>query len=108
MGSVGRKLTKFANKTMPHTWVMGEKASAQYDLAGQVFGAHDDLYKPKDAPAIPTDDGTGNDAEAAALIARDRMRRMARRANGLDSTIRTSPTGAAALYTAQPKQLLGS
>jgi hypothetical protein len=104
MGSVTRVL----NKTMPHTWVMGEKKSAQFDLAGQLTGAHDHLYKPDVVQPIPTDNGAGMDTEAAALVARDRARRMARRAAGLDSTIRTSPSGAAALYSPQPKSLLGS
>jgi hypothetical protein len=82
---------------------MGEKASAQFDLAGQLTGAHDHLYKPAAVEPIPTDN-----TDNAALIERDRTRRMAKRAAGLDSTIRTSPSGAAALYTPQPKTLLGS
>lgn len=100
MGSPLRKLTKLANKTMPHTWIMGERASAGVDLAGQLTGAHDALYKPAaiaPAPALNTD---------AAYLQRDRVRRMAQRAQGQASTIRTSSTGAP--YTGAPKQLLGS
>jgi hypothetical protein len=98
MGSV----TRFLNKTQPHTWVMGEKQSAQFDFAGQATGAHDHLYKPANVQPIPT-----SDTDSAALVERDRMRRVAKRAAGLDSTIRTSPAGAT-LYNPQPKALLGS
>ncbi len=102
MGSV----TRFLNKTMPHTWIMGEKASAGLDFAGQLTGAHDHYYQPADVQPIP--DNTA-DANTAAATAADRARRLAKRAAGLDSTIRTSPSGAAAaLYNPQPKTLLGS
>jgi len=94
---------RFANKTMPHTWFMGSKESAQYDLAGQVFGAHDHLYKPEKVEPVPA-----IDPGADQTVERDRMRRMARRASGRDSTIRTGPQGAVAPYSAQPKSLLGS
>ena len=101
MGSVGKKLLRGANKTMPHTWVMGEQASASIDFAGQAAGAHDRLYKPRDVEAIPPPE-----VDNQALIARDRMRRTARAAAGRDSTVRTSPQGAP--YQPTPKKLLGS
>lgn len=101
MGSPLKKLTRFANKTMPHTWVMGESASAQYDLAGQLTGAHDRLYKPKDVTPPPR-----ADVDQSGLIERDRQRRLARRAAGRDSTVRTGPGGAP--YDGAPKTLLGS
>ena len=44
--------------------------------------------------------------DSSSYLARDQIRRLARRAQGIDSTIRTSSTGAP--YTAQPKTLLGS
>lgn len=47
-----------------------------------------------------------NNIDNSSLAARDRVRRAAKRAQGLDSTIRTSPAGAP--YTGQPKSLLGS
>lgn len=50
---------------------------------------------------IPT-----TDTESEGFAARDNMRRLVKRANGRDSTIRTSAAGA--LYTAQPQKLLGS
>ena len=101
MGSPLKKLLKFSNKIQPHSLLMGEKASAQYDLAGQLAGSHDYLYKPKEIDPIPTPD------DAGANVARDRMRRLAKKASGRDSTIRTSPQGAAP-YSAAPKSLLGS
>lgn len=96
------KVAKFSNKVQPHSLVMGEKASAQYDLAGQLTGAHDGLYKPKEItpPDVIAD-------SAVTSVERDRMRRMARRASGRDSTIRTGPSGVVP-YSDQPKKLLGS
>lgn len=101
MGSPLKKLLRFSNKIQPHSLLMGEKASAQYDLAGQLAGAHDHLYKPKNVapPPVANDTQTG-------VVERDRMRRMARRAQGRDSTVRTGPGGAP--YDAAPKTLLGS
>ena len=97
----------FTAKTSGLRALVGAKAFGNMDLAGQLAGVYDDRYKVKDPPAIPTGDGTGVSADAAAAIERDRVRRMARQAAGLDSTIRTSPAGAA-LYSTQPKTLLGS
>ena len=82
--------------------LVGAKAFGNMDLAGQLAGVYDDRYKVKDPQPIPTDN-----VDAAAQTAADRTRRLARRAAGLDSTIRTSPAGAT-LYNAQPKTLLGS
>jgi hypothetical protein len=50
---------------------------------------------------IPYEDPT-----AAALAARDRQRRLTRKAAGRDSTIRTSPAGAP--YVGTPPSLLGA
>lgn len=97
MGSVLR----FANKTMPHSWFMSDKDSAKLDLGGQLFGAHDRNYRPKEVEPIPQID-MGSESN----IERDRMRRTARRAAGRDSTIRTSSQGAP--YSSAPKSLLGS
>ena len=97
----------FTSKTNALNYLLGRKEGGKLDLAGQLAGVYDGDYKPANVSAIPTGDGTGTSADAAALIARDRERRLARRAAGLDSTIRTSPAGAA-LYSAQPKTLLGS
>lgn len=102
MGSVGKKLTKVANKFSPHALIMGEEASASMDLGGQLFGAHDDLYKPKNIEAIPG----GANMDASAMAERDRARRLARRAMGRDSTVRTGAQGAA--YQGAPKTLIGS
>lgn len=99
MGSLIKKHARRANKLQPHTWVMGEKASADIDLAGQLVGAHDANYKPEEvepAPSPNVDD---------AYIQRDRIRRMAKRAQGRDSTIRAGGTGAP--YTGAPAKLLG-
>lgn len=52
------------------------------------------------APALPFQDST-----AAANASRDRERRLARRAAGRDSTVRTGSLGAP--YSAQAKSLLG-
>lgn len=94
---------KDVNAVSPHSWFLSKKQSASMDLGGQLLGAHDDLYKPAKVEPIPQTDTT-NDAMAAS----DRARRLARKAAGLQSTIRTSPSGAAALYSSQPKALLGS
>lgn len=89
-----------------HRWIgkaiLGKKVASQVDLGGQLMGDYNSLYKPANVPAIPA---TGTDT--AALVERDRMRRLAKQANGIDSTIRTSPAGAT-LYSPQPKTLLGS
>jgi hypothetical protein len=99
---IAQKGLAFGNKLNPHTWALGERQSAAMDLGGQVAGAHDDLYKPKDIAAAPS-----ADTSVDAYTQRDFARRLAKRASGRDSTIRTSPAGAA-LYSAQPKSLLGS
>ncbi len=100
MGSIIKKATRLGNKASPHTWVMGEKQSAQYDLGGQLTGAHDALYQPENIEPAPS---PVNDAPA--YQARDRVRRMARKAQGQPSTIRTGATGAP--YTGAPAKLLG-
>lgn len=82
--------------------VLGKKVASSIDLAGQIVGDYDKLYKPKDVQDIPSPI-----SDSAAFTARDQARRLARKANGRDSTIRTSPAGAA-LYSPQPKTLLGS
>jgi hypothetical protein len=92
----------FTSKTSGLRALVGKDQFASMDLGGQVAGIYDDKYKPKDVQPIPSAD-VGSDP----LVAADRMRRLAKRASGLDSTIRTSPAGAT-LYSAQPKVLLGS
>lgn len=91
---------RFGNKIMPHTWVLGSTQSRSIDLGGQVAGAYDNQYKPADveAPASPIVDDD-------AYRARDRMRRLARKAQGQPSTIRAGLTQP---YTGQPESLLGS
>lgn len=99
MGSLIKKLGRISNKGNPHTWVMGEKASANIDLAGQLVGAHDARYQPQnvDAPPAPSD--------AGALIERDRMRRRVAKAMGQPSTIKAGSL--AQPYTGAPARLLG-
>lgn len=92
----------FVRKTSGLRAVVGDKAFSSMDLAGQLAGVYDGNYKPADVQPIPTDN-----TDSAAMVERDRVRRLAKRASGLDSTIRTSPAGAT-LYSAQPKSLLGS
>lgn len=99
---LAQKGLAFGNKMNPHTWALGERQSAAMDLGGQIAGAHDDLYKPKAVADIPSPI-----VDSAAFTERDQARRLAKKANGRDSTIRTSPAGAT-LYSAQPKTLLGS
>lgn len=101
MGSTGKKALRFANKTMPHTWVMGEQNSASIDFAGQLAGAHDHLYKPGKVEALPSPE-----VDAQAYTARDRIRRLARTAQGRDSTMRTDLQ--AAPYQPNGKRLTGS
>jgi hypothetical protein len=100
MGSIFKKANRLANKMQPHTWVMGEKASAGVDLGGQLVGAHDAYYQPEDIAAAPSPQ-----VDDQAYVQRDRIRRMAKRAQGRDSTIRTGSTGAP--YTGAPARLLG-
>lgn len=80
--------------------VFGKKTFASLDPGGQILGQYDSLYKPEDvqAPASPI-------VDAEAYQQRDRIRRIARRAQGRDSTIRTNLTAPA---TGQPATLLGS
>lgn len=96
-----KKAVAFGSKLNPHSWFLDKRTNASTDFAGQVSGAYDDLYKPKAVAPIPNVDTTQPSYDAA-----DIARRLAKKANGIDSTIRTSPAGA--LYTAQPKALLGS
>lgn len=100
MGFVKNAL-QFGSKTHPHSWFLDKKTNASTDLGGQLTGAYDDLYKVKDQEPIPSPS-----VDNAAFTERDRTRRLAKRANGRDSTIRTSPQGAA--YSGAPKSLLGS
>lgn len=100
MGSIFKKalqdpVGKLAGKAF------GQKTFAGLDLGGQVLGQYDNLYKPADIPAAPSQ--INNDASA--YEARDRIRRIAKRAQGIDSTVRTSSAGAP--YTGQPTALLG-
>jgi len=78
----------------------GKKTFSSIDLGGQVLGQYDNLYKPGDVetPSSPIVDDQ-------AYLARERFRRLARRAQGQQSTIRT---GLAVPYSGQPKSLLGS
>jgi|SRR5881396_255138 len=97
-----KKALQFASKTQPHSWFLDKKTNASIDLGGQITGAYDDIYKVKDPEAIPTASTDG-----AASSQADFARRLAKKANGRDSTIRTSPAGA--LYGGSPaKSLLGS
>jgi hypothetical protein len=97
-----RGFLNFTGKTSGLRALVGGDQFANMDLAGQAAGVYDDKYKPKDVQPVPS-----ADVDAAAMIERDRVRRLAKQANGIDSTIRTSPAGAT-LYSAQPKTLLGS
>lgn len=96
-----KKAVGFLESLHPHSLAMGRKASASMNLAGQVAGSYDDLYKPAKVEAIPSPTTATNAYEQ-----RDNTRRLARRATGRDSTVRTGPGGAP--YSAAPKQLLGS
>lgn len=98
---LAKKAVGFLEGLHPHSLLMGRKASASVNLAGQLAGSYDDLYKPAKVEAIPS---PSNDTNAYA--ARDNTRRLARRAAGRDSTVRTGPGGAP--YSAAPKTLLGS
>lgn len=100
ISNLAKKGLRFGNSIMPHTWVLGKKASMGMDLGGQVAGAYDDQYKPTDIEAAPS---PINDAEA--YTQRDRVRRVAKKAQGVSSTIRTGGTGAP--YTGAPATLLG-
>jgi hypothetical protein len=100
MGSVFKKAGKLAGKMQPHSWVLGEKASKSLDFGGQLVGAYDDQYKPAEIEAAPTPI-----VDDQAYVQRDRIRRIAKKAQGRDSTIRTSST--AAPYTGAPAKLLG-
>ena len=100
MGSPIKKLARISNQFQPHTLILGKKVSAGMDLAGQALGAYDANYQPTDVAAPPS---PVNDAPA--YTARDRIRRMAKRASGQQSTIRTGGPGAP--YTGAPATLLG-
>lgn len=100
MGSLVKKAARLGNAVSPHTWVLGKKASMGMDFGGQVLGAYDEQYKPEDIAPAPS---TINDASA--YTQRDRVRRIARKAQGQGSTIRTGGTGAP--YTGAPSTLLG-
>jgi hypothetical protein len=96
-----KSFLKFTAKTSGLRALVGGEQFGNMDLAGQVFGVYDDRYKPKEVDATPS-----ASVETQAYAARDNMRRLARRATGRDSTVRTGPGGAP--YSAAPKSLLGS
>jgi hypothetical protein len=98
-----KSFLKFQAKTSGIRALVGDKQFGTMDLAGQLAGVYDDRYKVKPIEPIPTDSPADQNAPGQAA---DFARRLARKANGRDSTIRTSPAGA--LYTATPKTLLGS
>lgn len=100
MGSAFKGLLRFGNAASPHTWVLGKKASAGMDFGGQAFGAYDKNYQPTDVEAAPSPT-----VDNTAYAARDNIRRRAAKAQGRDSTIRTSSMGAP--YTGAPAKLLG-
>lgn len=79
----------------------GKKTFASIDLGGQVLGQYDELYKPDAVEPAPSPLDTGGEA----YTARDNIRRRAAKAQGRDSTIRTSALGAP--YTGSPAKLLG-
>lgn len=101
MGSLIKKAARLGNKASPHTWIVGSKASAKMDFGGQILGAWDRYYQPEtpDAPPSPIVDNE-------AYVQRDRIRRMAKKAQGRDSTIRAGSL--ARPYTDSPASLLGS
>ena len=78
----------------------GKKTFSGLDLGGQILGQYDDLYKPEDIAAAPSPENS-----ADAYTQRDRIRRVAKKAMGQQSTIRTGGTGAP--YTGAPATLLG-
>jgi hypothetical protein len=90
------------------TW-FGIKKNSTGNLAKNLFGVTNEwsgkekgkkeavLAKQNAIPAL--------DGDVAAAAARDRMRRLAGRANGIASTEKAG--AAATLYTATPKSLLG-
>ena len=80
--------------------VLGKKFAASIDPAGQVVGDYDNLYKVKPIAPIPQ----VADAAGSTVNAADIARRLAKAAQGRDSTIRTSPAGA--LYPTTPGPLL--
>jgi len=95
-------LFRHANAAMPHTWLLGKKDSAKYDLGGQIVGAYDNTYyKPEDQPQIPY-----TDPLAGSMQARDIQRRRARLAQGVASTIHAGSL--AKPVSTAPAALLGS
>jgi len=101
MGTLIKKAARAGNAVSPHTLILGKKVSAGMDLGGQALGAYDANYQPTDIPAAPSP----VTSDAPAYEARDRIRRIAKRAQGVGSTVRTSSAGAP--YTGQPASLLG-
>lgn len=75
-------------------------AARKFDVVGNVLGLNKHGGGGGDDNAIP---GPYMDPEA--YLERDRQRRLAKRAQGQESTIRTS---VASPYNPQPKSLLGS
>jgi hypothetical protein len=74
---------------------------AQKPSDGDVIKGFGRQLRTQGVAPIPYEDPT-----AEALAARDRQRRLTRRAAGRDSTIRTSPAGAP--YVGTPPSLLGA
>jgi len=87
--------------------VLGKKVASQIDLAGQIVGDYNKLYRPAKVAPIP-----GVNVDASAYAAGSIFRRLVAGAQGIDSTIRTGPQGIPAPltvpYAAAPKRLLGS
>ena len=98
MGAAKKLLQDPVGKLAGH--VFGKKTFSGIDLGGQVLGQYDSLYKPTDVQAAPSPI-----VDDQAYAARDRVRRIAKKAQGLQSTIHTSSTGAP--YTGAPASLLG-
>jgi hypothetical protein len=98
MGTAIKGVLRLGNK--PNEALFGKKAARSMDLGGQLGGAYDSDYKPTDIAAAPSPI-----VDSQAYVARDNIRRRAAKAQGRDSTIRTSPTGAP--YTGAPARLLG-
>lgn len=98
MGKVISSVASFSNK--PREWVFGKKLARKTDLFGKATG----IYKEPGAAAAPIE-APSPIVDDQGLLARNRVRRIAKRAQGQQSTIRTGSTGAP--YTGTPKTLLG-
>lgn len=98
MGKVVKTLGRFGNK--PNEWIFGKKLGRKFDPAGRALG----IYK-EPAAAAPEPEAPSPVTDDMGIIARNRMRRVAKKAQGAASTIRTGATGAP--YTGAPSKLLG-